>query len=55
MVWGPFAEVIARTGVPPTLIEWDAEAPSWEILAGEAARADAVMAFCATLPKGRSA
>lgn len=43
-VWGLYAYVIGRTGRLPTLIEWDNDLPSWNALAGDAARAEAVMA-----------
>lgn len=39
-VWKLFASVIARTGPLPTLIEWDANVPSWATLKAEADRAD---------------
>jgi uncharacterized protein (UPF0276 family) len=43
IVWGLYAEVIARIGPTPTLIEWDAEIPSWPELAAEAERAEAIL------------
>ncbi len=43
-VWTLFAEVVARTGPLPTLVEWDADIPDWTTLAAEAARADRVLA-----------
>lgn len=42
-VWSLFAEVVARTGPRPTLVEWDNDLPDWPTLAAEAARADAVL------------
>ena len=42
-VWALFARTINRTGPLPTLIEWDANVPSWEILAYEAAQADVMI------------
>ncbi len=42
-VWSLFAQVIVRTGSLPTLIEWDAAVPSWEVLQAEAQRAEVVM------------
>jgi uncharacterized protein (UPF0276 family) len=42
-VWGLYEEVIARVGPISTLIEWDAEIPSWPELASEAGRAEAIM------------
>ena len=43
-VWALFADVIARTGPLPTLVEWDNDVPSWPVLAAEAARADDILA-----------
>jgi uncharacterized protein (UPF0276 family) len=43
IVWGLYKQVIARSGPSPTLIEWDAEIPSWPELAAEAERAEAIM------------
>ncbi len=40
-VWALFSRVIEQTGPLPTLIEWDASLPSWEVLHAEAQRADA--------------
>ncbi len=42
-VWQLYAYVLERTGRLPTLIEWDNDIPSWDVLAGDAARAEAVM------------
>jgi len=42
-VWTLFAEVIARTGPLPTLVEWDTDVPPFETLLAEAARAQAVL------------
>jgi uncharacterized protein (UPF0276 family) len=43
-VWTLYAEVIARTGPLPTLIEWDNEVPAFATLLEEAARAEAILA-----------
>ena len=43
IVWGLYEQVIGRSGPTPTLIEWDAEVPSWPDLAAEAERAEAIM------------
>jgi hypothetical protein len=43
-VWALYARVVNRAGAVPTLIEWDNDIPSWDILFAEAKRADAVMA-----------
>ncbi len=43
-VWDLYSLAIARGGARPTLIEWDAEIPDWEVLEGEARMADRVMA-----------
>jgi uncharacterized protein len=41
-VWDLYAHAIRRFGLKPTLIEWDNDIPSLEILLAEAARADDV-------------
>ena len=43
-VWALFAEVIAKTGPMPTLVEWDNDLPEWPVLAAEAARAGDILA-----------
>jgi len=43
-VWALYAQVIARTGPKPTLIEWDNDVPDWPVLAAEAGRAARIMA-----------
>ncbi len=35
-VWALYAQVIARIGAVPTVIEWDTDVPDFEVLAGEA-------------------
>jgi len=42
-VWALYAEALARFGPVPTLIEWDTNVPSLEVLLDEAVRADAVL------------
>lgn len=42
-VWTLYAQVIARIGPVPTLVEWDNDLPPWPVLAAEAARADAML------------
>lgn len=42
-VWDLFAAFIAAAGPRPTLIEWDTRVPGFATLAGEAAKADAVL------------
>lgn len=42
-VWTLFAELVARIGPRPTLVEWDNDLPAWPVLAAEAARADAIL------------
>ena len=42
-VWALFAEVIARAGPLPTLVEWDNDVPEWPVLRAEAARAQAIL------------
>ena len=43
-VWRLFDTAIRRIGARPTLIEWDTAVPGFDILAGEAAMADVLMA-----------
>ncbi len=43
-VWALYAEVIARAGPRPTLVEWDNDLPDWSVLAAEARRAGAILA-----------
>jgi uncharacterized protein len=43
-VWTLYAEVIARTGPLPTLIEWDNDVPAFAVLLAEAERARAILA-----------
>jgi uncharacterized protein len=43
-VWTLFGHALARTGPTPTLIEWDNDVPSWQVLFAEAKRADAAIA-----------
>lgn len=43
-VWQLYAELIARIGPAPTLIEWDTDVPSWPILRAEAALAADILA-----------
>ena len=42
-VWTLYAEVIARTGPRPTLIEWDTDVPALSVLLAEADRAAAIL------------
>ncbi|MCU0908932.1 MAG: DUF692 domain-containing protein [Rhodobacteraceae bacterium] len=42
-VWALYAEVIARTGPLPTLVEWDTYVPAFDVLLKEAARAGRVL------------
>jgi uncharacterized protein (UPF0276 family) len=43
-VWTLFAEVIARAGPMPTLVEWDNDLPEFPVLLAEAERARAILA-----------
>lgn len=43
-VWSLFGEVVGRFGPRPTLIEWDTDIPALEVLLGEAACADRLLA-----------
>lgn len=42
-VWALYAQVLARTGPLPTLIEWDTDVPDFATLLAEAARANAIL------------
>ena len=42
-VWTLYAEVLARTGPLPTLIEWDTDVPPFDALLAEAARAQTLL------------
>jgi len=43
-VWALYAEVIARAGPLPTLIEWDNDVPDWPTLRAEALAAERILA-----------
>jgi uncharacterized protein len=43
-VWELYEYTLKQSGPRPTLIEWDTAIPEWDILAGEARQADAVLA-----------
>jgi len=43
-VWALYREALARFGQVPTLIEWDTNIPAFEILSGEASKAQRAMA-----------
>lgn len=43
IVWDLFAHTVQRIGPTPTLIEWDADVPTWPELKAEADRAEAIM------------
>jgi len=43
-VWSLYARAIARSGMMPTLIEWDNAVPAWRTLFAEARTAERVMA-----------
>ena len=50
-VWQAFAHAVARFGAVPTLIEWDTDLPSLEVLLGEAGQAQAVFDELAARPQ----
>ncbi len=54
-VWQAFARAIERLGPRPTLIEWDTDVPSLEVLLDEAAHAARSMAAAAGLPAANAA
>jgi uncharacterized protein (UPF0276 family) len=43
-VWALYAQVVARAGAIPTLIEWDNNVPEWRTLCGEAIAAHDILA-----------
>ena len=43
-VWDLYREALERLGPVPTLIEWDAKIPPFEVVRGEARRAEALLA-----------
>jgi len=53
-VWDLYAHAVARTGPIATLIEWDAEVPSWPVLKDEADRAEAIMVAAQTKAVGHA-
>ena len=55
-MWALYAHAIARAGrAIPTLIEWDSDVPPFAVLAGEAGRANAVMAGALSAQPGATA
>jgi uncharacterized protein len=46
-VWALYAYTIARMGAKPTLIEWDTDVPALDVLLGEAAHANGILAEAA--------
>jgi len=42
-VWSLYEYTLAKTGARPTLIEWDNDIPSWDVLASEAAQANVLL------------
>ncbi|RZT91647.1 hypothetical protein EV681_4403 [Advenella incenata] len=47
-VWDLYANVIARTGPIPTLIEWDSKLPAWPVLKAQGLRVRDFLMECAT-------
>jgi uncharacterized protein (UPF0276 family) len=45
-VWELYRFALQRLGRVPTLIEWDADLPVWQVLIGEADKADAYLEKC---------
>ena len=54
-VWDLYRYAISRLGPIPTLIEWDADLPSWQVLHDEARRAEAIMFAAGKREAGRAA
>jgi uncharacterized protein len=48
-VWSLYADVIARTGPIPTLIEWDNKIPDWSTLRGQAIAVERILAGAASM------
>jgi uncharacterized protein (UPF0276 family) len=44
IVWALYEQTLARTGRVPTLIEWDNDVPSFDVLMSEARKADRALA-----------
>lgn len=42
-VWALYREALRVLGAVPTLVEWDTAIPAWEVLAGEAGRAQVIL------------
>ncbi len=42
-VWALYARIIQRSGAKPTLIEWDNDVPTWNVLFDEAVKAEHIM------------
>lgn len=42
-VWDLYKLTLSKTGPLPSLVEWDNDIPTWEILAAEAQKADAIL------------
>jgi uncharacterized protein (UPF0276 family) len=54
LVWQLYSHAIGLTGPMPTLIEWDADVPVWDVLQAEAVRAEAVMGQTVKVPHAAS-
>jgi uncharacterized protein len=46
-VWALYADIVARAGPLPTLIEWDNDVPDWPTLRAEAVAAERILAGAA--------
>lgn len=42
-VWRLYARLIDRVGARPTLVEWDKDIPAWDVLYGEAMKAETLL------------
>jgi len=45
-VWDLYTQVIARTGLVPTLLEWDCSLPAWPVLAAQRLKVRDCLAAC---------
>lgn len=50
-VWALYADVLARTGPVPTLVEWDSPLPDWAVLPAQALEARRILAATVSASK----
>ncbi len=54
-VWALYQGLIERIGPRPTLIEWDNDVPTWDVLYQDVQRADAILAAASSPPRSHAA